>query len=90
MPMADSELAQRQAAEQGQAQRMRAGKEAEDDPAFRQEAAQFPLPRVPVLYLRPTRQAAKSFMRSSRMPWAIRKASSSAWLALSRGSQAVW
>ena len=29
------------------------------------------------------------FMRSSRMPWAIRKASSSAWLALSLGSQAV-
>ena len=31
-----------------------------------------------------------SFMRSSRMPCAIRKASSSAWLALRRGSQAVW
>ena len=30
-----------------------------------------------------------SFMRSSRMPWAIRNASSSAWLALRRGSQAV-
>ena len=32
----------------------------------------------------------ESFIRSSRMPCAIRNASSSDWLAFRRGSQAVW
>src|SRR5215469_1489444 len=73
----------------------RARIEAERDPAFRKQPRRThvsPSVPCPPVSGRPYAEAAKraSFMRSARRLSAMRKASSSAWLAFSQGSQCVW